>query len=80
MELLEIATALFIFKCDRELLQIATFFYYKAATRFIKNWEGISKWWLLQIVTVKSNALVLVLISQSDKNCSYFLFFFLHDT
>lgn len=27
MELLEIATALFIFKCDRELLQIATFFF-----------------------------------------------------
>lgn len=26
MELLEIATALFIFKCDGELLQIATFF------------------------------------------------------
>ena len=37
MELLQIATAWFITKCDGQLLQIATAFLLQSATRFIKN-------------------------------------------
>ena len=37
MELLQIATAWFITKCDGQLLQIATAFLLQSATRFITN-------------------------------------------
>ena len=37
MELLQIATAWFITKCDGQLLQMATAFLLQSATRFITN-------------------------------------------
>ena len=37
MELLQIATAWFITKCDGQLLEIATAFLLQSATRFITN-------------------------------------------
>ena len=43
MELLQIATAQFITKCDGQLLQIATAFLLQSATRYITNWTGITK-------------------------------------
>ena len=53
MELLQIATAQFITKCDRLLLQIATAFLLQSATRFITNCDRYYKVrWLLQIATV----------------------------
>ena len=53
MELLQIATAYFIAKCDGLLLQIATAFLVQSATRFITNCDRYYKVrWLLQIATV----------------------------
>ena len=43
MELLYIATAQFITKCDGQLLQIATAFLLQSATRFITNCDGYYK-------------------------------------
>ena len=43
MELLQIATAYFITKCDGQLLQIATAFLLQSATRFIKNCDRYYK-------------------------------------
>ena len=43
MELLQIATAQFITKCDELLLQIATAFLLQSATRFITNCDGYYK-------------------------------------
>ena len=43
MELLQIATAQFITKCDRLLLQIATAFLLQSATRFITNCDRYYK-------------------------------------
>ena len=54
MELLQIATAYFITKCDGQLLQIATAFLLQSATRFITNCDRYYKVrWLLQIATVQ---------------------------
>ena len=54
MELLQIATAYFITKCDRLLLQIATAFLLQSATQFITNCDRYYKVrWLLQIATVQ---------------------------
>ena len=55
MELLQIATAYFIAKCDGLLLQIATAFLLQSATRFITNCDRYYKVrWLLQIATVQA--------------------------
>ena len=43
MELLQIATAQFITKCDGQLLQIATAFLLQSATRFITNCDRYYK-------------------------------------
>ena len=43
MELLQIATAYFITKCDGQLLQIATAFLLQSATRFITNCDRYYK-------------------------------------
>ena len=43
MELLQIATAQFITKCDELLLQIATAFLLQSATRFITNCDRYYK-------------------------------------
>ena len=43
MELLQIATAWFITKCDGQLLQIATAFLLQSATRFITNCDRYYK-------------------------------------
>ena len=54
MELLQIATAYFITKCDGQLLQIATAFLLQSTTRFITNCDRYYKVrWLLQIATVQ---------------------------
>ena len=43
MELLQIATAYFITKCDGQLLQIATAFLLQSTTRFITNCDRYYK-------------------------------------
>ena len=43
MELLQIATVKFITKCDGQLLQIATAFYYKVRRGLLQIATGISK-------------------------------------
>ena len=43
MELLQIATAYFITKCDGQLLQIATAFLLQSATRYITNCDRYYK-------------------------------------
>ena len=43
MELLQIATVKFITKCDGQLLQIVTAFYYKVRRGLLQTATGISK-------------------------------------
>ena len=64
MELLQIATAQFITKCDGQFLQIATAFLLQSATRFITNCDSItSAMNLLKIATVLQSAMNLLQIA-----------------
>ena len=61
MELLQIATAQFITKCDRLLLQIATAFLLQSATRFITNCDRYYKvrWIYYKLQQVLQSAMII---------------------
>ena len=61
MELLQIATACFITKCDRLLLQIATAFLLQSATQFITNCDRYYKvrWIYYKLRQVLQSAMII---------------------
>ena len=74
MELLQIATAQFITKCDGQFLQIATAFLLQSATRFITNCDSItSAMNLLKIATVLQSAMNLLQIATRITKCDEFI-------
>ena len=74
MELLQIATAQFITKCDGQFLQIATAFLLQSATRFITNCDSITiAMNLLKIATVLQSAMNLLQIATRITKCDEFI-------
>ena len=61
MELLQIATAYFITKCDGQLLQITTAFLLQSATRFITNCDSYCKvrWIYFKLRQVLQSAMII---------------------
>ena len=61
MELLQIATAYFITKCDRLLLQIATAFLLQSATQFTTNCDRYYKvrWIYYKLRQVLQSAMII---------------------
>ena len=61
MELLQIATAYFITKCDGQLLQITTAFLLQSATRFITNCDSYYKvrWIYFKLRQVLQSAMII---------------------
>ena len=61
MELLQIATAYFITKCDGHLLQIATAFLLQSATRYITNCDRYYKvrWIYYKLRQVLQSAMII---------------------
>ena len=72
MELLQIATAYFIAKCDGLLLQIATAFLLQSATRFITNCDRYYKvrWIYYKLRQVLQSAMI---ITNCDSTGSIFV-------
>ena len=62
MELLQIATAYFITKCDGQLSQIATAFLLQSATRYITNCDGYYKvrWIYYKLRQVLQSAMIII--------------------
>ena len=71
MELLQIATAQFITKCDGQLLQIATAFLLQSTTRFITNCDGYYqvRWIYYKLRQVLQSALI---ITNCDSTKAFF--------
>ena len=72
MELLQIATAYFIAKCDGLLLQITTAFLLQSATRFITNCDRYYKvrWIYYKLRQVLQSAMI---ITNCDSTGSIFV-------
>ena len=68
MELLQIATAQFITKCDGPLLQIATAFLLQSATRFITNYDRYYKvrWINYKLRQVLRSAMIITNCDSTD--------------
>ena len=68
MELLQIATAQFITKCDGLLLQIATAFLLQSATRFITNCDRYYKvrWIYYKLRQVLQSAMIITNCDSTD--------------
>ena len=68
MELLKIATAYFITKCDGQLLQIATAFLLQSATRYITNCDRYYKmrWIYYKLRQVLQSAMIITNCDSSN--------------